>query len=346
MSIVSNDFQASLICSSSGDTFPSTQSSGSHLTTGSVPLSIAKDAVNSTELSSARLDKCIDEVIPTDTVCQEASADIPGQNTVSSSSPDDPDDLESGFVFVSALTFVETQTPSRRRNSILQSLNFTSKIPRRLSLSLSPKSKSKYTARVVDTESPTKTHKERSPPSKLDSKENSGKKRTTANVATLPKSPTTRRKDPLPVTTAPSQSTNTSTPKPINKISTPRCPNTENNGTIPPSSTRIKATNTKPSTRIAPSAPISILKTTSRHPRTATDPAQSRKPVPNPSAIPLTKEIEKVCHRSRPPVQHFRPPPPVPKAKGKENIRCTKHVARNQVKVAETQKGNTTRTRS
>ncbi|KAJ3726889.1 hypothetical protein C8R42DRAFT_657988 [Lentinula raphanica] len=145
---------ASLICSSSGDTFPSTQSSGSHLTTGSVPLSIAKDAVNSTELSSARLDKCIDEVIPTDTVCQEASANIPGQNTVSSSSPDDPDDLESGFVFVSALTFVETQTPSRRRNSILQSLNFTSKIPRRLSLSLSPKSKSKYTARVVDTESP------------------------------------------------------------------------------------------------------------------------------------------------------------------------------------------------
>ncbi|KAJ3999325.1 hypothetical protein F5050DRAFT_1805162 [Lentinula boryana] len=329
-----------------------------------------KDALQSLELirtrfNNMRLDT-INEARPTDPTnldCQETHPPcVPPESTftsedeVSSSNTDECDDLEAGFVFVSIPTSTETPSP-KRRNSLLQSLNLSSRIPRRLPISLSPtKLKSKSSTRIGNAGS--KTFKEKNLASISDSKDI--RKRAPAPTASA-RSPLTR-KFAITVRTVsegcaassldakhgqgvsypsatcpPSTPTISSSRKHTDSTSPLRSTNSvhsKSSGTVLPStrmraavsskSTRFMATNNRDATLSAPSRPA------------------TSKPKTEQGSL-LTKENQST-YRSRLPVQHHRPPPPVPTAKGKENfVRDVVVLKRNTaVEKVEKKKSKTT----
>ncbi|KAF8828685.1 hypothetical protein HHX47_DHR3000223 [Lentinula edodes] len=195
---------ASLTHSSSGESFPSTQSSGDSSIVGSAPststrlcseeaisplprLSLfssdfwaaasnagvssdniaaghdsesagsdftTKDAIQSLELiynrfNNMKLDTINEAspVCPADTILPEAHTTcVPAENAflsetdiLSSDSDESGSDFEADFVIVSIPTSAESSS-AKKRNSILKSLNISSRIPRRISISLSPTS--------------------------------------------------------------------------------------------------------------------------------------------------------------------------------------------------------------
>ncbi|KAJ3749484.1 hypothetical protein DFH05DRAFT_1476938 [Lentinula detonsa] len=323
---------ASLMHSSSGESLPSTQSSGGSFTAGSVPSSTTqleseertsplpplssfsadfwaaahsdsgdisinngptlilsegsdptmKDALQSLELirtrfNNMRLDT-INEARPTDPTnldyqethptCVPPECTFTSAGEVSSSNTDECDHLEAGFVFVSIPTSAETPSP-KRRNSLLQSLNLSSRIPRRLPISLSPtKLKSKPSTRIAN-----------AAPAKH------GQGVSHLNATRPPSTPTISSSRQHTDSTSPLRSTNSV----HSKISGTVLPSTRMRAAITNRSTRSVATNSRNGTPSAPSRPA------------------ASKPKTEQGSL-LTKENQS-NYRSRLPVQHHRPPP-------------------------------------
>ncbi|KAJ4483857.1 hypothetical protein J3R30DRAFT_1842919 [Lentinula aciculospora] len=277
-------------------------------------------------------------------------------------------ELEADFVFVSIPTSAEiAKTPSpKRRNSILQSLDLSSRISRRLSISLS----STITKLKSPTRSPHAGANVASKDKKLmympDRKSFNGKgSPTPARTATPIQSATMRRAtvankkllaescSAAPVNTRSEQGASSPTaarPSFRSQISSLKTNNASTS--YPTNLTNSNGTRTVPTSilRISDTTGTTICNRSVRAINRATTPALSRYTV-SPSATKMKSTVHSftpanhtptLClsatpplkkYRSRIPVQHHRPPPPIPTARGKENLGSAKGKVRSASNV-------------
>ncbi|KAE9403896.1 hypothetical protein BT96DRAFT_917267, partial [Gymnopus androsaceus JB14] len=240
-------------------------------------------------------------------------------------------DLDADFVFVTIPAFSETPSP-KKRTSILQSLNLSTRIPRRLSISLSPPSRPKVSSMKADTDTDiTKAKATKPKPKRKFSSPTRSRGDSLTTGRTTPVQSPPRRKAEARVTASPSPPSHSlfrpTISSSLKKAGSPprTTPNSTNSVVLTPSpqnrnNNNNNAGNGPGSARSVHSVNRGVTPTFGRG-------------VVSPSP---TKKSAGASRRT--PVLPKRPPPPIPSDRGKENLGMVKKSVGSSKEVDSTSK--------